>query len=106
MPGGTLEWGECARVTLARELAEEAGATVIGTGRLVGVYTDPRRDPRMHGVTIVVEAQVEDALRGPENPLEIQEARFFEPALVPRPLAFTFDNALDHALRGEGAFWE
>jgi len=106
LPGGTLEWGEAARDTLARELLEEAGATVLSTGRLVGVYTAPERDVRMHAVTIVVEAQVAPALTGPENPLEIHEARFFPPAEVPAALAYTMDEMLRHALERSDAYWE
>src|SRR3954454_6451783 len=41
LPGGTLEWGELARDGLRRELQEEAGAQLLDTGRLVGVYTAP-----------------------------------------------------------------
>ncbi len=106
LPGGTLEWGESARTSLIRELIEEAGATVLGTGRLTGVYTAPHRDARMHGVTLVVEATVADEIHGPENPIEILDAAFFEPAQVPRPLAFTTDEMLDHALAGGSAYWE
>ena len=106
LPGGTLEWGESARSTLARELREEAGATLRSTGRLVGVYTAPHRDARMHAITIVVEAEVEPELLGPENPLEVLEARFFDSEQLPAPLAYTCDEMLEHA-RAEGdAYWE
>jgi len=106
LPGGTLEWGEPARETLVRELLEEAGATVLSTGRLVGVYSAPERDVRMHAVTIVVEAEVAPELSGPENPLEIHDARFFAPAEVPTPLAYTTGEMLRHALRGDEPYWE
>jgi 8-oxo-dGTP diphosphatase len=106
LPGGTLEWGEPARVTLARELREEAGASLRSTGRLVGVYTAPQRDARMHAVTIVVEAQVEALLSGPENPLEVLDARFFSELELPRPLAYTCDEMLQHARSGGAAYWE
>lgn len=106
LPGGTLEWGESGRTSLIRELLEEAGASVLSTGRLTGVYTEPHRDARMHGVTIVVEAQVADTIRGPENPIEILDAAFFAPEKIPRPLAYTNDELLDHALSGKPAHWE
>jgi 8-oxo-dGTP diphosphatase len=106
LPGGTMEWGEPARTSLERELREEAGATVLNVGRLVGVYTSPERDDRMHGVTIVVEAQVADHLQGPENPIEIHDARFFAPHEIPHPLAFTGDDMLKHALSGAPPYWE
>lgn len=105
LPGGTLEWGEAARHTLARELREEAGAELLATGRLVGIYTRPERDQRMHAVSIVVEAEVADALSGPVNPLEIHDARFFAPDALPSPLAYTGDEMVSHALSG-AAYWE
>lgn len=106
LPGGTLEWGEPARVTLARELREEAGATLRSTGRLVGVYSAPERDARMHAVTIVVEALVEATLDGPENALEVFDARFFARSELPSPLAYTTGDMLQHALTAAEAYWE
>lgn len=106
LPGGTLEWGEPARAALVRELLEEAGATVLSTGRLVGVYTAPERDVRMHAVTLVVEAVVADVLQGPGNPLEVMDARFFALDALPRPLAYTYDEMLGHALGDAPPYWE
>jgi 8-oxo-dGTP diphosphatase len=106
LPGGTLEWGEPAAESLRRELREEAGATLVSAGRLIGVYTAPHRDVRMHGVTILVDAKVEDTISGPENPLEVLEARFFGLLEIPRPLAYTGDEMLEQALSGRPPFWE
>jgi 8-oxo-dGTP diphosphatase len=106
LPGGTLEWGEPARVAIARELLEEAGATLLSAGRLVGVYTAPERDVRMHAVTIVVEARVADELRGPGNALEVLDAAFFPLAALPAPLAYSYGEMLDHALSGAAPYWE
>jgi 8-oxo-dGTP diphosphatase len=106
LPGGTLEWGEPARETLRRELLEEAGATVLEAGRLLGVYTAPHRDERVHSTTILVEALVADAITGPQNPIEILAARFFERADVPHPLAFTQSEMLERALDEGPGYWE
>jgi 8-oxo-dGTP diphosphatase len=106
LPGGTLEWGETARATIARELLEEAGASVLSTGRLVGVYTAPERDLRMHAVTIVIEAEVADQLRGPSNRLEVLDAKFFRAGALPSPLAYKYDEMLAHALQGAPPYWE
>jgi 8-oxo-dGTP diphosphatase len=106
LPGGTLEWGEPARAAVARELLEEAGATLLSAGRLVGVYTAPERDVRMHAVTIVVEAQVADTLRGPANALEVLDAAFFPLAALPGPLAYRYGEMLEQALSGAAPYWE
>jgi 8-oxo-dGTP diphosphatase len=101
LPGGTMEWGECARDGIVRELAEEAGAEVLQLGRLVGVFSEPQRDPRVHGVTIAVEVAVADALRGPANRIEILDAGFFPVHALPGRLAFGMDELLQTALQGQ-----
>ncbi|HEY5077428.1 MAG TPA: NUDIX hydrolase, partial [Acidimicrobiia bacterium] len=73
LAGGTLEWGETLRTSIARELAEEAGVDRCEIVRVVGVYSRPDRDPRFHGVTVVVECTIDPPARAPQNPLEITE---------------------------------
>src|SRR5579859_5649044 len=101
LPGGTLEWGETLRSSIARELAEEAGVDCCKVLRLVGVYSRPDRDPRFHGVTIVVECAIEPPVRLPQNPLEITEARLFPAGELPATLAMGMQDMLGAALRGE-----
>jgi len=52
LPGGFLDYGEKLEHCVVREAKEETGldAEVV---ELVGVYSDPRRDPRGHFVTAV-----------------------------------------------------
>jgi len=101
LPGGTLEWGETLRTSIVRELAEEAGVERCTVGRLVGVYSRPDRDPRMHGVTVVVECTIDAPTREPMNPLEIVEARLFRPSDLPATLAMGMRDMLDAAVRGD-----
>ena len=77
LPGGTLEWGETLREALTREMEEEAGISGVVPGRLVGVFSAPHRDPRFHGVTVVVECDVQRPTAPPKNPVEILEVGFF-----------------------------
>jgi 8-oxo-dGTP diphosphatase len=99
LAGGTLEWGETLRASIARELAEEAGIDRCEIVRLVGVFSRPDRDPRFHAVTIVVECLVDPPARPPSNPLEITEVAFFSTDTLPGALAMGMQDMLDAAIR-------
>lgn len=99
LPGGTLEWGETLRTCLARELDEEASAMITGDVALVGVYSEPSRDPRFHGVTVVASCRVEAREPRAKNPLEIREARFFDDAQIPAEMAFGMKDMLADEVR-------
>jgi 8-oxo-dGTP diphosphatase len=60
LPGGFVDLGETVEAACRREVFEEAGVAV-GKLRLVGVYSDPRRDPRGHTVSIAYLANLPDA---------------------------------------------
>jgi 8-oxo-dGTP diphosphatase len=51
LPGGFVRYGERVDHAAAREAEEEAGLKVK-IQKLVGVYSDPKRDPRGHIVSI------------------------------------------------------
>ena len=52
LPGGFVDVGETVEDAARREVKEETGLDVQLT-RLLGVYSDPGRDPRGHTVSIV-----------------------------------------------------
>jgi 8-oxo-dGTP diphosphatase len=105
LPGGTVEWGETLRQTLPRELLEEAGVEQCEPGQLLGVYSAPERDPRFHAVTVVVSAKIGAPVRPPLNPMEVLEARLFDPDQLPEELSHGNKEMLLGALSGK-LVWE
>ncbi len=59
LPGGFVEIGETVEAACRREVDEEAGIGVSGL-RLVGVYSDPTRDPRGHTVSVAYLSMLRD----------------------------------------------
>ncbi len=76
LPGGMVDWGEDLPTTIKRELKEETGLELISIGRLVGIYSSPDRDPRLHSITVSVEVQAQGNLEI-EDTGEITEIQAF-----------------------------
>ena len=89
LPGGFCEWKETTEACCAREALEETGLRVR-VGELLGVYSDPNRDPRGHNVTVLYAAKpIRGRVKGGDD---AAEARWFRPAEVGK-LDFAFDHA-------------
>ena len=52
IPGGFVNEGEKVEDTAVREMTEETNLTIEPTD-ILGVYSDPKRDPRGHVISIV-----------------------------------------------------
>ena len=83
LPGGIIDWGEDIPHSATRELKEETGLDIVKIDRLVGVYSSPDRDPRLHSISIVLEAQVTGEFSA-EDKLEILQVKAFKPEDLPR----------------------
>ena len=95
LPGGFVEYGERVEDAVVREFREE---TSIETGikALVGVYSDPKRDPRGHTVSIAYLLEKKGGeLRGGDD---ASDARFFSIEEMPE-LAFDHAKIIEDALR-------
>ena len=82
LPGGIINWGEDIPTSASRELAEETGLELLTIRRLVGVYSSPHRDPRIHSISILLEADVQGTIQV-QDTLEIFEAKAFTKDTLP-----------------------
>jgi 8-oxo-dGTP diphosphatase len=83
LPGGFVEIGESCEAAVVREFREETGVRT-SVDRLVGVYSDPHRDPRAHVVSVVY--RLKGSRSTPKGGSDAVEARWWPTKQLP-PLA-------------------
>lgn len=86
LPGGFVDYGESVEHAAIREAFEETHLRVRLLN-LLGVYSDPARDARLHSISTVFIALAEspDSVRGGDD---AAKACFFPLSGLPEPLAF------------------
>jgi ADP-ribose pyrophosphatase YjhB (NUDIX family) len=87
IPGGFVDRGERAEDAARREMREETSLEVALV-ELLGVYSDPTRDPRGHTLSAVYVGRARGVPRAADDALE---AAVFREGSLPTPLMF------DHA---------
>jgi 8-oxo-dGTP diphosphatase len=95
LPGGFVEYGEKVEDTAVREVYEETGLkTKIRD--IIGIYSDPNRDPRGHIVTIVYLLDIQgEKFKGNDD---ASDAKFFDLKNLP-DLSFDHDIIIKDVIR-------
>ena len=92
IPGGFVDYGESLESAVKREAKEETNLELKNM-KLVGVYSEPGRDPRGHVISIVFEAEGEGKLKASDDAKEVRVFR-----KLPKKVAFDHAKILREVL--------
>jgi 8-oxo-dGTP diphosphatase len=90
IPGGFVDVGESVEQAARREAQEETALDVTLVA-LVGVYSEPTRDPRGHTVSVVYLCEARGMPRAQDDAAAVG---IFSPDRLPANLAFDHDRIL------------
>jgi 8-oxo-dGTP diphosphatase len=96
LPGGFIEYNEKTEDAIIREIVEETGL-ITEIINLIGVYSDPKRDPRGHTISIVYELKI---INGElESGDDASEVKFYKFNELPDKLSFDHKKIINDYLR-------
>lgn len=90
IPGGFVDYGESVETAARREAQEEVRLTVELIEQF-HVYSDPKRDPRQHTLSIVFIAQANGKPKAADDAKEVGVFHLWE---IPEKLCFDHDRIL------------
>jgi 8-oxo-dGTP diphosphatase len=95
LPGGFIDYGENAATAARREALEEVGLAVKLV-ELLGVYSDPQRDPRQHTMSLVY---IATAIGEPQAGDDAKRATIVNTWAFPAQLCFDHSQILEDYLK-------
>jgi ADP-ribose pyrophosphatase YjhB (NUDIX family) len=90
LPGGFVDYGESLEVAAVRE-AEEETCLKVSLLYQLGAYSDPKRDPRFHTISVVF---VASATGAPKAADDAKDVGIFSRDSLPKNLAFDHGEIL------------
>lgn len=91
LPGGFIDYGESAESAAIREVKEETNLDITQLKQF-HVYSDPKRDPRFHTITVVFIAQAKGIPKAKDDAVEIG---MYNKNNLPEDIAFDHKKILN-----------
>jgi 8-oxo-dGTP diphosphatase len=95
LPGGFVDYGESLETAAVREAKEETSLEISNL-RLLGCYSDPERDERMHTISTVYVATGHGAPHAADDAVNLA---IFKPTDLPEKLCFDHAEILNDYLK-------